>query len=157
VSSRQQKARRLGRLVNGLARSQHGSVLVTDSARTPPGVTDAFLAELDVAVHCHRWGGPREDNPYLGYLGLAEQFVVTADSMSMIAEALFAAKPLFLFQSRRRSALVAAALQLPLQCPGAPAGDGDRAAAHASRHRTDNRAPRGRTGAPAGWARASRR
>lgn len=93
----QQKARRLGRLVNGLARSQHGSVLVTDSARTPPGVTDAFLAELDVAVHCHRWGGPREDNPYLGYLGLAEQFVVTADSMSMIAEALFAAKPLFLF------------------------------------------------------------
>ena len=93
----QQKARRLGRLVNGLARSQHGSVLVTDSARTPPGVTDAFLAELDIAVHSHGWGGPREDSPYLGYLGLAEKFVVTADSMSMIAEALFAAKPLFLF------------------------------------------------------------
>ena len=91
------KARRLGRLVNGLARSQQGSVLVTDSARTPPGVTQAFLAAIDVAVHCHRWGGPREDNPYLGYLGLADQFVVTADSMSMIAEALYAAKPLFLF------------------------------------------------------------
>ena len=91
------KARRLGRLVNGLARSQQGSVLVTDSARTPPGVTEAFLAAIDVAVHCHRWGGPREDNPYLGYLGLADQFVVTADSMSMIAEALYAAKPLFLF------------------------------------------------------------
>lgn len=91
------KARRLGRLVNGLARAQQGSVLVTDSARTPPGVTEAFLDAIDVAVHCHRWGGPREDNPYLGYLGLADQFVVTADSMSMIAEALYAAKPLFLF------------------------------------------------------------
>ena len=45
-----EKARRLGRLVNGLARSQGGSVMVTDSARTPPGVMEAFLAEVDVAV-----------------------------------------------------------------------------------------------------------
>lgn len=92
-----EKARRLGRLVDGLARAQHGSVLVTDSARTPAGVTDAFLAEIGVAVQCHRWGSPREDNPYLAWLGLADQFVVTADSMSMIAEALYAAKPVFLF------------------------------------------------------------
>ena len=92
-----EKARRLGRLVNGLARSQGGSVMVTDSARTPPGVMEAFLAEVDVAAHCHRWGGPRGDNPYLGYLGLADQFVVTADSMSMVAEALFCARPLYLF------------------------------------------------------------
>jgi uncharacterized protein len=92
-----EKARRLGRLVNGLARAQCGSVMVSDSARTPAGVMDAFLAEIDVTLHCHRWGGSREDNPYLGYLGLADQFVVTADSMSMVAEALFCAKPLWLF------------------------------------------------------------
>lgn len=91
------KARRLGRLVNGLARAQGASVMVTDSARTPPGVTDAFLAEIQVPLHSHRWGSSREANPYLGYLGLADQFVVTADSMSMIAEAVYCGKPLYLF------------------------------------------------------------
>jgi hypothetical protein len=92
------KARRLGQLVNGLARSQQGSVLLTDSARTPPGVVDALLRELEVPVHAHRWGsGAREDNPYLGYLAIAEQFVVTADSMSMVAEAEFTGRPVLLF------------------------------------------------------------
>jgi mitochondrial fission protein ELM1 len=91
------KARRLGKLLNGLARSQRGSVLLTDSARTPPGVVDAVLGELEVPVHTHRWGGPREDNPYLGFLALADQFVVTADSMSMVAEAESTGQPVWLF------------------------------------------------------------
>jgi mitochondrial fission protein ELM1 len=91
------KSRRLGALVNGFARAQGGSLLVTDSARTPPGVTDALLGEIDVPLHCHRWGGPRESNPYLGYLALAEQFVVTADSMSMVAEAEYTGRPVYLF------------------------------------------------------------
>jgi mitochondrial fission protein ELM1 len=91
------KARRLGVLVNGLARASGGSVLATDSARTPPQAMDAFLSALDVPLHCHRWSGGRTDNPYLGYLALGDQFVVTAESMSMVAEAAFTAKPLFLF------------------------------------------------------------
>ncbi len=92
-----EKARRLGALVNGLARTAGGSVMATDSARTPPGVMDAFLAAIDVPLHCHRWAGGRTDNPYLGYLALADEFVVTAESMSMVAEASFAGKPLYLF------------------------------------------------------------
>lgn len=92
-----EKARRLGTLVNGLARSAGGSVLATDSARTPPEAMDAFLAAIDVPLHCHRWSAGRTDNPYLGYLALADQFVVTSDSMSMVAEASFTAKPLYLF------------------------------------------------------------
>ena len=92
-----EKARRLGTLVNGLARSAGGSVMATDSARTPPGVMDGFLAAIDVPLHCHRWAAGRADNPYLGYLALADQFVVTAESMSMVAEASFTGKPLYLF------------------------------------------------------------
>ena len=91
------KARRLGELVSELVRPQGGSVLVTDSARTPGEAFDAFLAALDVPCHVHRWGAAEADNPYLAYLELADQFVVTGDSMSMIAEASFAAKPLYLF------------------------------------------------------------
>ncbi len=91
------KARLLGQMVNGLARSRGGSVLVTDSARTPVGVLDAFLGTIDVPVLAHRWGGPREMNPYVGYLAIAEQFVVTADSVSMVAEAEFTGRPVYLF------------------------------------------------------------
>lgn len=91
------KGRRLGGLVSGLVRSQGGAVLVTDSARTPADALDAFLGALEVPCHVHRWGGAKADNPYLAYLGLADQFVVTGDSMSMIAEASFVAKPLYLF------------------------------------------------------------
>jgi uncharacterized protein len=92
------KARRLGQLVNGLARSCGGSVLATDSARTPALAMDAFLQELEVPFHCHRWGTKtHQSNPYQGYLALADRVVVTADSMSMIAEAAFTASPLYLF------------------------------------------------------------
>jgi len=93
----QAKARRLGSLVNGMARSLGGSVLVTDSARTPEGGFDAFTAELDVPLHAHRWGGARENNPYLGFLAIADRFVVTADSVSMVAEAEFTGRPVHLF------------------------------------------------------------
>jgi hypothetical protein len=92
-----EKARRMGVLVDALARAQGGSVMVTDSARTPPVAMEAFLAAIGVPVHCHRWGSARRDNPYLGYLALAEQFVVTADSMSMIAETEFTGRPVYLF------------------------------------------------------------
>ncbi|MFM7785909.1 MAG: mitochondrial fission ELM1 family protein [Gammaproteobacteria bacterium] len=91
------KGARLGRLVNGLARSVNGSVMVSDSARTPPGVLDALLAEIDVPLHCHRWAGAGGPNPYLAYLALAEQFVVTADSVSMVAAAEYTGRPVWLF------------------------------------------------------------
>lgn len=91
------KARRLAALVDGLARSRGGSLLVTDSARTPAAAMDAFLGAIAAPLHCHRWSGPREDNPYLAYLGLADALVVTADSVSMVAEACFTGKPVCLF------------------------------------------------------------
>lgn len=92
-----EKGARLGRLVNGLARSLRGSVMVTESARTPTGVLDAFLTAVDVPLHCHRWSGATGQNPYLGYLALAEQFVVTADSVSMVTEAEYTGRPVWLF------------------------------------------------------------
>lgn len=92
-----EKARRLGALVDALVKPRGGSVMVSDSARTPAGVLDAFAAELSVPVRAHRWGGDREQNPYTGYLALADQFVVTSDSVSMVAEAEFTGKPVYLF------------------------------------------------------------
>lgn len=91
------KGRRLGKMVNELAAAQGGSLLVTDSARTPDDAFAAFHAELTRPAHIYRWGSGEEDNPYLAYLGLADQLVVTGESMSMLAEASATGKPLYLF------------------------------------------------------------
>jgi mitochondrial fission protein ELM1 len=90
------KGGRLGRLASRLAAAAGGSLLVTDSARTPRAAGDALQAQLAAPHLCHRWGGPG-DNPYIGMLALADAFVVTGESMSMLGEAAATGRPLYIF------------------------------------------------------------
>lgn len=91
------KARRLGRLVNELAQASGGSVLISNSARTPDVAFDDLCHEIEVPAHIYRWRDGAQENPYFGYLALADQLVVTSESVSMLAEASVTGKPLFLF------------------------------------------------------------
>ncbi len=91
------KGERLGRLVNELVRSGGGSLLVTTSARTPTDAFAAMCSEITVPAHIYRWGSEAEENPYFGYLALADQVVVTSESVSMLAEASVSGKPLFIY------------------------------------------------------------
>lgn len=91
--------RRLAQGVNRLVAATGGSVLVSDSPRTPAPARAAFQAALEVPSACY-WFGAKEDwpeNPYRGFLGLADRFVVTGESMSMLAEAAAMARPLYVF------------------------------------------------------------
>jgi mitochondrial fission protein ELM1 len=90
------KGGRLGRLVNRLAAATGGSLLVTDSPRTPREAGDALQRQLRAPRFCYRWHGDGA-NPYRGVLALADAFVVTGESMSMLAEAGAMARPLFIF------------------------------------------------------------
>lgn len=92
-----EKGQRLGRLVNRLVAGGAGSLLVTDSARTPAAAFESFQRELTVPAYIHRWSRDNENNPYLAYLALADQLVVTGESMSMLAEASSTCKPLYIF------------------------------------------------------------
>ncbi len=90
------KGERLGALASALAGRAGGSVLYSDSPRTPAPAADAFAAQLGVpnfGYRC-RCGG---DNPYRALLALADAFIVTGESMSMLAEAADTGKPLFVF------------------------------------------------------------
>jgi len=91
-----EKAARLGALAQALAAASGGSLLVTDSARTPAAAGDALQSQLLGPHLCYRWhsGG---DNPYLGLLALADAFVVTGESMSMLGEAAGTGRPLYIF------------------------------------------------------------
>tara|TARA_R110000868_G_scaffold58122_2_gene179387 strand:- start:40334 stop:41341 length:1008 start_codon:yes stop_codon:yes gene_type:complete len=66
-----------------------GSLLVTTSRRTGPQneeIIAQMLGSSGVAYHLHDWSSDAE-NPYFGYLALADMIIVTADSVSMCCEA----------------------------------------------------------------------
>ena len=91
--------RRLAQGVNRLIRATGGSALITDSPRTPRAALEAFRAALDIP-HEGYWWSAREtwpENPYRGFLGLADRLVVTGESMSMLAEAAAMTRPLYVF------------------------------------------------------------
>ena len=92
-----EKGQHLGQLVNGVALDHGGSLLVTDSARTPAPAFESFQRQLSVPAFIHRWSDKREANPYLAYLAVADQLVVTGESMSMLTEASVTCKPLYIF------------------------------------------------------------
>ncbi len=117
-------AAELGTRANALARGLGGSLLVATGPRTGPAATDALLARLTVPMHSHVWGEPGE-NPYAGYLALADAFVVTADSISMAHEASLTGRPVHLFDLPRGGAWPLRAMQWldrRLRAAGGPAG-----------------------------------
>ncbi len=88
----------LGRAASALATREAGSLLVTTSARTPSGTIDALEASLAGPAEVFRWAPDRAaDNPYFGYLAIADAFVVTCESMSMLTEACSTGKPVHMF------------------------------------------------------------
>jgi len=90
-------ARRLLADAAALARDAGGSLLITTSPRTPTAARRVLETDCGVPAQCYVWRAGDPDNPYFGYLALADALVVTADSISMLAEAGATGKPLYLF------------------------------------------------------------
>jgi mitochondrial fission protein ELM1 len=74
-----------------LCKRDGAGLMVTASRRTGPGEKAAIRAGLD-GLPAYFWDG-RGDNPYFGFLGLADAVIVTSDSVNMVSEALVTGKP----------------------------------------------------------------
>jgi mitochondrial fission protein ELM1 len=87
----------IGRFVGQLAQLAEGgaSLMITASRRTPPELRDE-LGRLG-GEHGFFWDG-RGENPYVSILALADNIVVTADSINMVGEAAATGAPLLLFE-----------------------------------------------------------
>jgi hypothetical protein len=90
-------AARLGREASILARDSGGALLVSTSSRTSALATGALQRALDAPHYWHVWRPAEEPNPYWGMLGLADRFIVTADSIAMLSEACATGKPVDMF------------------------------------------------------------
>jgi len=89
-------AERLGADAAQLAARLGGSVLLTTSRRTGAEQAAALAARLDGPHWAHLYGQPG-DNPYFGFLALADLLVVTGDSVSMVSEAVSAPAPVLIW------------------------------------------------------------
>ncbi len=92
----------LGRLAERDALAGAGSVLVTTSPRTPRSAESAIFQAIDAPSHKHGWRPDAEDNPYQAYLALADRFIVTGDSASLLAEACSTGRRVEVFPLPRR-------------------------------------------------------
>lgn len=122
-------ARLLGEQVARLVAATGGSLLITTSRRTGPDAAAALEPLLPEPRAWFRWGDAG-DNPYYGYLALADRIVVTGDSVSMVCEACAAPAPLLIFappgmvaakHARLHAELLAKGLAGRLDAPGAAA------------------------------------
>ena len=118
-----ERCRQLVAQVNALHRALGGALLVTTSRRSGLMVEEALAAGLTEPRQLHRWseGG---DNPYFGFLGLADVVVATGDSMNMCTEACATGGPVYIFappgmvndkHARLHQTLYAAGLARPLE------------------------------------------
>ncbi len=89
-------ARALGREASAAARARGGSLLISTSPRTGSVATKALLDALDVPSWSYRFGSD-EDNPHHALLALADAFIVTCDSVSMLTEACLTGRPVALY------------------------------------------------------------
>ena len=90
----------LGRALAAMAREAGAGLAITASRRTAPASMEALVEALG-ATPAQLWRGEGE-NPYFGYLALADAIVVTGDSVSMTSEACASGKPVYVAPMRGR-------------------------------------------------------
>ena len=90
----------LGLKVVALAKESGGSILLTTSRRTGPTAELALMQVIPEPRSVHVWQ-PEGENPYLGFLALANAIVVTGDSVTMCAEACATEAPVYIYAPPR--------------------------------------------------------
>ena len=90
---------RLALAASAYAAAAGGSLLVTTSARTPGPAVRALEQRLVCPHMLYRWQPRDANNPYFAILALADEIIVTADSVSMVTEAVATGKRVHLFDT----------------------------------------------------------
>jgi mitochondrial fission protein ELM1 len=89
--------RRLLDYIKWIVGETGGTPYITTSRRTPPEVVASLQAGMPSGASLFAWSADAVENPYRGLLGLADGFVVTGDSISMMVEVIRLHKPLSIF------------------------------------------------------------
>ena len=100
------QGRELAGQLAGLIRQEKIGVVITPSRRTAPEIVKILRETLE-PLGAWIWDGAGE-NPYFGMLACADAILCTADSVSMVSEAVATAVPVFLLRLPGKSARIGA-------------------------------------------------
>ncbi len=94
-------AKQLAISASNLANSLGGSLLITTSRRTSAEVPPMLREFITAPHYIHYWSDADapKDNPFYGFLGLADAVIATGESTSMCSEACGSGKPVFIFST----------------------------------------------------------
>ena len=93
--------RYLARSASAIAASKNGALLVTTSARSPKGTLALIKQEINVPALFFDYSDRHSANPYYGFLALADSFIVTAESISMLTESCATGKQVYVYDATR--------------------------------------------------------
>ncbi|MEK6733553.1 MAG: ELM1/GtrOC1 family putative glycosyltransferase [Pseudomonadota bacterium] len=87
---------------NEIAIRMKACVLITTSRRTDIDITEEVNNLITVPHYFYDWHNPNGDiNPYLGFLSLADYFIITGESVSICSEILTIGKPIYIYRKER--------------------------------------------------------
>ena len=90
----------LARAVKACKQKDGGSILITTSRRTGEEAQKLIMNELkDSPAYTYLWGEKKE-NPYMGFLACADNYIVTGDTVSMCCEACGTGHPVMIFRGQ---------------------------------------------------------
>ena len=88
-----------------------GSLFISTSRRTPDAVVDYLQQHKPPNSTLYCWQPDDNNNPYFALLGLADYFVVTGDSLSMMVEIARLGKPLAIYPLPEQGGFIAHAMR----------------------------------------------
>jgi mitochondrial fission protein ELM1 len=98
-----ESAIRLAKNSSNVAKNMDATLLILNSRRTSPALTQAIKSNLDCNFKFFDFEETKNNNPYLAILGESDFFIITGDSVSMISECCSTGKPTYIFDEKNIS------------------------------------------------------
>jgi mitochondrial fission protein ELM1 len=93
----------LAKTCSQLANNMNATLFILNSRRTGDVLTEAIQSNLDCDSKFFDWKDLDGKNPYLASLAIADFFIITGDSVSMISECCSTGKPVYIFDEAELS------------------------------------------------------
>ena len=93
-------AKELAKHINKIVSKNKGTALITTSHRTELVVSEVLESNLDVPYFLYDYKLRQSENPYGVFLALADEIIVTGESVRMMSEACSTGKPVRIYRPR---------------------------------------------------------
>jgi len=93
----------LAKICSAITNNMDAALFILNSRRTGDKLTNSIKSNLTCDSKFFDWKNLNQQNPYLASLAIADFFVISGDSVSMISECCSTGKPVYIFDEKEIS------------------------------------------------------